>query len=275
MRIGRYEVGALGLGTAQFAFRADLNAEESVAAIRAAVDQGVRLIDTAPAYARKDESAYAETLVRRALTHNRNEREVLIATKGGHYRDGDTFPIDARPETLRAHCDASLNALGLEQIGLYQLHWVDPSVPLRESVEALRDLQHEGKIDLIGLSNIDEKQLQEARKVTSIATVQNKLSVHQPEDLPLVKLCAALDIVYLAYMPLGGSALARAKEENACTTAALRHNVSWQQVALAWLLLQPNVIPLVGSSRPASMIDSLRARNLRLTDHDLELLPGI
>lgn len=129
MRIGRYEVGAFGLGTAHFAFQADLDSEESITTIRAAVDQGVRLIDTALAYARRDEPAYAETLVRRALLRSSADPEVLVATKGGHYRAGDSFPVDARPETLRAHCDASLKALGVEQIGLYQLHWVDPAAP--------------------------------------------------------------------------------------------------------------------------------------------------
>jgi aryl-alcohol dehydrogenase-like predicted oxidoreductase len=274
VRVGRHDVGAIGLGTAQFAFRTDLTAERSIAAIRSAVDQGVRLIDTALAYTRRDEPSTAETLVRQALQRDGDENAVLVATKGGHYRSGDAFPIDGRPEALRAHCDASLTALGLERIGLYQLHWVDPSVPLRESIEALRDLQDEGKIELIGLSNIDEQQLDEARAITSIAAVQNKLSVHSPQDLPLAKLCASLEIAYLAYMPLGGSGPAPSAGSRASTEVALRHGVSWQQVALAWLLLQPNVIPLVGSSRPGSMADSLRAEGLRLLEEDLELLPS-
>jgi aryl-alcohol dehydrogenase-like predicted oxidoreductase len=274
VKIGQYEAGALGLGTAHFAFRPDLTAEQSITVIHAAVDQGLRLIDTALAYTRRDEPAYAENLVRRALHRAGHKDDVLVATKGGHYRLDDSFPIDARPESLRAHCDSSLAALGVERIGLYQLHWPDPSVPLTDSVEALRDLQHEGKIDMIGLSNIDEQQLQQARTITPIATVQNKLSIDHSQDLPLAKLCRALHITYLAYMPLGGSRRTSSEEENACRTVASRHRVSWQQVALAWLLLQPNVVPLVGSSRIESMADSLRAPYLQLTQQDLDLLPA-
>lgn len=265
----------LGLGTAHFAFRADLDADRAIATIRAAVDQGVRLIDTALAYSRHGVPGYAETIVGRALTGSRAAGEVLVATKGGHYRSGEDFPVDGRPEVLRSHCDSSLTALGVERIGLYQLHWVDPSVPLSESVGALADLQGQGKIEMIGLSNVDRMQVEEARAVAAIATVQNRLSVDRPEDLRTAKLCATAGIAYLAYMPLGGASAAHADRGAACATVAARHGVSWQQVALAWLLLQPNVIPIVGSSRTETLLDSLRARELTLLEEDLALLPPV
>ena len=273
MRIGSHEVGVLGLGTAHFAFRADLDAELSIAAIRTAVDQGVRLIDTALAYSRRDAPGYAEAIVGRALAGAAAGSEVLVATKGGHYRAGEDFPVDGRPEALRSHCDASLSALGVERIGLYQLHWVDPAVPLSESIGALAELQRQGKIEMIGLSNVDRMQLEEAQAVTAIASVQNRLSMDRPEDLPLAKLCAATGVAYLAYMPLGGTAAAQADSGVACAAVASRHGVSWQQVALAWLLLQPNVVPIVGSSRAETILDSLRAGELRLLEEDLALLP--
>lgn len=272
MLIGGRDAGALGLGTAQFAFRDDLTPEQSIASITAAVDQGVTLIDTALAYSRRNESGYAENLVRRALQGHGHKDDVLVATKGGHYRSGDTFPIDGRPEALRAHCESSLIALGAERIDLYQLHWIGQSVPLSDSVGALAELQSEGKIDHIGLSNIDESQLQEARAIVPIATVQNRLSVDHPDDLPLARLCASLGIGYLAYMPLGGYNKVP-RRDDACVSVAHRHGVSWQQVALAWLLLQPNVIPLVGSSRPETMRDSLQSRTLCLLPEDVALLP--
>lgn len=275
MRIGDHEVGVLGLGTAHFAFRSDLDADRSIATIRSGLDQGVRLIDTALAYSRQDAPGYAEAIVGRALAGSTAAEEVLVATKGGHYRSGDDFPVDGRPEVLRSHCDASLAALGVERIGLYQLHWVDPSVPLRESVGALAELQRQGKIEMIGLSNVDGSQLEEARTVAAIACVQNRLSVDRPKDLPMARLCAAAGIAYLAYMPLGGSTTARADRNTACAVVAARHGVSWQQVALAWLLLQPNVVPIVGSSRAETLLDSLQARELNLREEDLALLPPV
>jgi aryl-alcohol dehydrogenase-like predicted oxidoreductase len=273
MRIGSHEVGVMGLGTAHFAFREDLDADRSIATIRSAVDSGVRLIDTALAYSRRDVPGYAEAIVGRALAGASAAGDVLVATKGGHYRSGEDFPVDGRPEALRSHCEASLTALGIERIGLYQLHWVDPAVPVSESVGALADLRREGKIEMIGLSNVDRTQLAEAQAVTAIASVQNRLSLDHPEDLPMAKLCAAADIAYLAYMPLGGSATARAGSSAACIEVAERHGASWQQVALAWLLLQPNIIPIVGSSRAETLVDSLRAAGLGLLDEDLALLP--
>src|SRR5262249_45931104 len=119
------EIAGIGLGTAQFAFR-DGTAEDSVATVHAALDAGVMLIDTALAYTRPGVESYAEAVVARALRGLAGERP-LVATKGGHWRDGDGFPVDGRPQTLRAHCEISLRTLGTGCIDLYQLHYVDPA----------------------------------------------------------------------------------------------------------------------------------------------------
>src|SRR5215469_3370936 len=125
MRVAGHRIEGIGLGTAQFAFR-DGTPEDSVATVRAALDAGVRLIDTALAYTRAGVESYAEQIVARALRGIVRDRP-LVATKGGHWREGDTFPVDGRPETLRAHCEISLRTLGVDQIDLYQLHHVDPA----------------------------------------------------------------------------------------------------------------------------------------------------
>jgi aryl-alcohol dehydrogenase-like predicted oxidoreductase len=269
MLIAGRPVEGIGLGTAQFAFR-DGSAEDSVATVHAALDAGVTLIDTALAYTRAGIESYAEAVIARALRGVAGQRP-LIATKGGHWRDGDSFPVDGRPEILRAHCEISLRTLDTERIGLYLLHHVDPSVPLLESVGALEQLRQEGKIAAIGLSNVTLDQLDEARAVAPVAAVQNRLSYAQQEDLPMALACAQRGVAYLAYSPFGGPAAAPPR---VAAAVAGRHGVSVQRVLLAWLRSQaPNVVPLAGASRPASIRDS--AALLNLTTEDLtDLLDG-
>lgn len=262
MLIDRREIGAIGLGTAQFAFR-DRSAEESVATVRAALDAGVRLIDTALAYTRPGCESYAEQVVARALRGRAGERP-LVATKGGHWRSGDSFPVDGRPGALRAHCEISLRTLKTERIDLYQLHHVDPEVPLADSVGALEQLRRAGKIAAIGLSNVTVAQLDDALTVAPIATVQNRLSYSDPGDLPTALACADRQIAYLAYAPLGGRSGAA---PDAAAAVAGRHGVSVQRVLLAWLRAQgPNIIPLVGASRQATICDSAALLDLAACD---------
>jgi len=266
MLIAGRRIEGIGLGTAQFAFR-DRTAEDCLATLHAALDAGVRLIDTALAYTRAGVESYAEQVVARALRGVSGERP-LIATKGGHWRDGDRFPVNGRPDTLRAHCEISLRTLETDRIDLYQLHHVDARVPLLDSVGALDQLRREGKIAAIGLSNVTIAQLDEALAVAPIATVQNQLSYGGPGDLPTALGCAERGVGYLAYTPLGGPA---GTAPEAALTVARRRDVSVQRVLLAWLLAQsPNIVPLVGASRPASIRDS--ADLLHLTGQDLEEL---
>lgn len=244
----------IGLGTAQLAFK-DITPEQGIATIHAALDSGIRLIDTALAYTRVGVESYAEDLVHRAL---RDRDGVLVATKGGHYRDGDTFPVDASPAALRANCETSLRALGVDRIGLYQLHHVDPAVPLAESVGALRELRDEGKIASIGLSNVSVAQIIEARAEAPIATVQNRLSMAEPADRPTAAYCGAEGLRYLAYLPLGGPGSRLDTPE--VTAAASQAGVSAARIWLGWVLAQgPHVTALVGASRAATISDSASA----------------
>jgi pyridoxine 4-dehydrogenase len=263
MLIAGHPIDGIGLGTAQFAFR-DGTADDSVATVHAALDAGVRLIDTALAYTRDGIESYAEQVVARALTGLASDRP-LVATKGGHWRHGDRFPVDARPDILRAHCEISLRTLQVDRIDLYQLHHVDPAVPLPDSVGALEQLRREGKVAAIGLSNVTVAQLDQALAIAPIAAVQNRLSYGNPGDLSTAPACAARNVAYLAYTPLGGPS-GRAPE--AALAIARRRGVSVPRVLLAWLREQaPNILPLVGASRPATIRDS--AVRLDLTEQDL------
>jgi aryl-alcohol dehydrogenase-like predicted oxidoreductase len=268
-------VNRIGLGTAQLAFQ-DITAEQAVATVHAALDSGVRLIDTALAYTRKGVESFAEEIVARALAQWPAREEVLVATKGGHRRAGDEFPIDARPSALRADCETSLRNLGVERISLYQLHWVDPLVPLAESVGALRDLQRAGKIAEIGLSNVTVAQIEQARAEAHIATVQNRLSLADRDDLPTVAYCASIGLRYLAYLPLGGRD--RQRDDRAVREVSAELGITVPQVWVAWTLAQgEHVTPLVGSSRPATIRESAGAGNLSPSDLTLirQSIPGI
>ena len=268
MLIAGRAIEGVGLGTAQFAFR-DGSADASVATVHAALNAGVTLIDTALAYTRAGFESYAEQVIARALQGITGEHP-LIATKGGHWRRGDSFPVDGRPDTLRAHCEISLRTLGVDRIGLYQLHHVDAAVPLSESVGALEQLRQEGKIAAIGLSNVTVAQLDEARAVVPITTVQNRLSYANPGDLPTALACAQRGIGYLAHSPFGGSS---GRPPEAALAVAKRRDVSVHRVLLAWLRAQsPNIVPLAGASRPASIRDS--ATLLDLAAEDLDDLCG-
>jgi cellobiose transport system permease protein len=254
VRIGRVEVGRVALGTASFAFK-DGSPEQSVAVVLAALEGGVRLVDAALAYARRGEQT-AEAVVRRAVAAWGGVPP-LIATKGGHRRDGDDFPIDGSPDALRRDCEASLAALGVPRIDLYQLHHVDPRVPIERSVETLAAMRAEGSIGEIGLSNVSRDQIIRAASVAPIAAVQNRFGIDRADDLPVVRHCESTGIAYLAYMPLGGSGALGDGRFDGIRAEANRLGISTERVALRHVLRHsPALVAVVGASRPESIADS-------------------
>jgi aryl-alcohol dehydrogenase-like predicted oxidoreductase len=209
--------------------------------------------------------------VARALEGRRDN--VLVATKGGHTRRGPAWELDGRPEHLRAACEASLRRLRTDRIDLYQYHRPDPVVPFAESVGALRDLQEEGKIRFVGLSNVTVAQLEEALAIVGVDAVQNQLSLGYTGPLAKaeVEACTERGIAFLPWSPLGGIGSAdSAGNVEGVRRIAADHGVSPQQVALAWLLsLGPTVIPIPGASRPETILDSIGAADLRLVEDEL------
>jgi aryl-alcohol dehydrogenase-like predicted oxidoreductase len=276
--IGERAVGAIGLGAMPMSLEGRPDRERSIRTIHAALDAGVTLIDTADAYSTGGaDTGHNERLVAEAVRSWDGDRDrVVIATKGGHLRPGDgSWTVDGRPEHLKQACDASLAALGVDAIDLYQLHRPDPAVPFAESVGALRDLFDAGKIRMVGLSNVTVEQIDLACAIAPVVSVQNELSPSFRSSLGELAHCQTLGIAFLAWSPLGGMAAASAlgSTHSAFADVASRHGVSPQQVALAWeLSLGDVVIPIPGSSRPETIRDSAAAAALTLEDDDLERL---
>jgi aryl-alcohol dehydrogenase-like predicted oxidoreductase len=277
--IGPASVSAIGLGCAGLSLDHADDPQRATLAIRAALDCGVTLFDTAIAYTTHRETHHNEHLLRRAASGPIADVPMFITTKGGHFRTGDTFEIDARPSILRAHCESSLQALGIERIDLYLLHWPDPQVPIEDSVAALGELQREGKIAQIGVSNVDTAQLERALHAAPIAAVENPLSIFDQQSRDVLDVCIDAGIAFLAYSPLGGAGRLTHRDLPAALNAsARRHCVSPARIALAWLLAQsPNVIPIVGATRPGHVRDAVDATMTTLTPDDIRALttPGV
>jgi aryl-alcohol dehydrogenase-like predicted oxidoreductase len=270
------DVYPIGLGEMPMSLDGRPDEERSIRTIHAALDAGVNLIDTADAYARDDRDiGHGERLIAKALKGRRDD--VLVATKGGLTRNRERrWPPDGRPEHLRAACEASLRALETDRIDLYQFHRPDPNVPYAESVGTFKELQDEGKVRWVGISNATVAQLEEALGIVDVVSVQNQLSLAHTSPIAKGELQACTDrgIAFLPWSPLGGIGSAEsAGGVDPVAAAAQAHDVSPQQVALAWLLsLGPTVIPIPGSSRPETITDSLRAAELALTDAEREAI---
>jgi aryl-alcohol dehydrogenase-like predicted oxidoreductase len=272
------DVFPIGLGGMPMALSGRPPEEQSIRTIHAALDAGVNLIDTADAYCKDgDEVGHNERLIAKALQGRYDD--VIVATKAGHIRPGGAWEIDGRPEHIRAACEASLKALGTDRIDLYQYHRPDPNVPYAETVGAFKELQDEGKVRWIGLSNCNLDQLEEALAVAEIVSVQNQLSLDFTS--PLIKgevdFCSERGIAFLPWSPLGGIGNAGGTADvDPVAKAAEAHDVSPQQVALALLLaLGPTVIPIPGASRPESVTDSAQAAHLELSRDELRAITEV
>jgi aryl-alcohol dehydrogenase-like predicted oxidoreductase len=279
--IGDRTVSAIGLGGMPLSIegRPD-DRGRCLATVHAALDAGVTLIDTADAYhLDSSDVGHNETLVAEALaTYGRDVSDVLVATKGGHTRPGDgAWDIDGSPEHLRAACDASLKRLGVEAIGLYQHHRPDPKVPYADSIGALAELLDAGKVRMAGISNADPDQIRQAQEILGgrLVSVQNQFSPAFRSSEPELRLCAEMGIAFLPWSPLGGigSAADLGSTHAAFAEVAAEHEVSPQQVTLAWMLaLSPVVLPIPGSSRPETARDSAAAADLELTVDEVSRL---
>lgn len=272
-RIGTTQVSAIGLGEMPLSVEGRPDEEQAVRTVHAALDAGVTLIDTADAYCLGDDMGHGERLVARAL-RGRGE-DVLVATKGGHVRPADgSWQLDGHPDYLKKACDASLAALGVDAIGLYQFHRPDPAVPYADSLGALKDLHDAGKVRMVGISNADPDQIRLAVEVIGDAfvSVQNQYAPDFRSSEPELELCARLGLAFLPWSPLGG--IGRAGDlAGEFSAVAEAHGVSPQRVALAWMLARsPTVIPIPGSSRPETITDSAAAADLVLTPEELSRL---
>jgi aryl-alcohol dehydrogenase-like predicted oxidoreductase len=253
---------------------------QSVRVIRAALDAGVRLIDTADVYCLDDaDLGHNERLVAEALQGWSGEREaVLVATTGGLTRPGGRWEVDGSPEHLRTACERSLRALGVERIALYQLHAPDPDVPFEESVGALAELRREGKVRWIGLSNVFVPQIRAAEALVPVASVQNRLNPFFRDSLAegVVRYCSERGIGFLAYSPAGGGRLnLKLPGHPVLRLMSDRLGVSAHALVLAWVLAQgPTVSPSPSARQVAHALDSFGAGKLELSAEDLAAIDG-
>jgi aryl-alcohol dehydrogenase-like predicted oxidoreductase len=248
---------------------------DAIRVLHAVLDAGVTLIDTADVYCLDDDDiGHNERLIARALASwPGSADDLIVATKGGLIRPQGRWERDARPERLRAACDRSLTALGVECIDLYQLHAPDPAVPLEDSVGALADLQRSGKIRWIGLSNVTVDEIERARALVDVITVQNRLNpfFREAVETGVVEHCDALGIGFLAYSPLGGGRLNKKLPHHpTLRPITRRHGVSPHAVVLAWVIAQgSSVIPIPGARTVQHALDGHTAAEVELSAEDL------
>jgi pyridoxine 4-dehydrogenase len=234
--------------------------------LRHVIERDVNLIDTADSYGPE----VSENLIAEAL-HPYPEN-LVIATKGGLERPGPgRWEPNCRPDRLKRCCEGSLRRLKLERIDLYQLHTVDPKVPIEDSVAALAELQEDGKIRHIGLSNVNVEEIERAQQIASIVSVQNHYNVADRASEDVVRFCEEARIAFLPYFPLAVGELA--ESGTALADIAAGHGATPAQVALAWLLEHaPVTLPIPGTSRTAHFDENRDAAELELDDDELEAL---
>ena len=267
---GEMPVVRLGYGTMQLpgegVWGPPRDHAAAVAVLRRAVEIGVTFFDTADSYGPE----VAEDLLRDALHPYADD--VVIATKAGLTRQGPAHRgPDTRPAYLRQQCELSLRRLGVEQIDLFQLHRIDADVPLEDQVGELKKLQDEGKVRHIGLSEVDVDELEEARKIATIATVQNLFNLSNRDAEPLLDYCESNDIGFIPWFPLATGALSQ--EDGPLAAAAKEHEATPSQLALAWLLKRsPVMLPIPGTSSVAHLESNTAAAGIELTDDEFEAL---
>src|SRR5215468_4802001 len=236
----------------------------ALAVLRRAVELGVNFIDTADSYG----PYVSEELIAKALAPY--PKDLVIATKGGWNRPGpDQWTHDASPEHLRRAVEGSLKRLRLDRIDVYQLHIPDPVVPFDASVETLAELQAEGKIRFVALSNVTQEHIERARKIVPIVSVQNRYSFADREWDYVVDYCERHGIAFIPWFPLGAGRIAGHTLEQ----IARAHQATPHQVAVAWLLKRsPIMLPIPGTSSVKHLEENVAAASLQLTDEEYQKL---
>jgi len=270
-------VTAVGYGGMHLSIQDRPPEEQGIRVIQAALDAGVSFIDTADVYCLDDsEIGHNERLIARALSSRPTRAGIIVGTKGGLRRPGGRWELDGRPSHLRSACERSLKALGIERIDLYQLHSPDPKVRFADSVGALADLQREGKVRWLGLSNVSVAEIREAERIATITSVQNRLNPFFREALAegVVQYCEDRGIGFLAYSPIGGGRLNRKLPAHpVLRPMATRLGVTPHALVLAWVLARSPAVIVIPSARTVEhALDSITAAELTLSESDLSAI---
>ncbi len=267
---GELEVVRLGFGamriTGDGIWGPPADNDEAIRVLRRALELGVSLIDTADAYG----PYVSEELIAEAL--HPYPDGLVIATKAGFERPGPgAWEENGRPEHLREAVEGSLARLRLDRIDLLQLHRIDPKVPADEQLGTLKDLRDAGKIRLIGLSEVTLEQLEHARTLVDVVSVQNLYNVTNRRSEPVLERCEELGIAFIPWWPLAVGRLA--EPGGALAASAERTGATPSQVALAWLLHRsPVMLPIPGTSKVAHLEENLGAATVSLTDDEMRAL---
>jgi pyridoxine 4-dehydrogenase len=267
LTVNRMGFGAMRL-TGEGVWGEPEDPEEARAVLRRAVELGVNFIDTADSYGPE----VSERLIGEALYPY--PEDLVVATKGGLVRPGPgQWETDGRPEHLREACEGSLKRLKVERIDLYQLHRIDPKVPSEEQLGVLAELREEGKIRHVGLSEVGVEDIERAREIVPIVTVQNRYNLTDRGSEDVLDFCERAGIGFIPWFPLATGNLAR--PGGPLDEIAARHDATPGQVALAWLLAKsPVMLPIPGTSSVEHLEENVGTAKLRLSDEELATLSG-
>jgi pyridoxine 4-dehydrogenase len=267
---GDFRVTRLGFGsmrlTGEGIWGAPADKAEAIRVLRRAVELGIDFIDTADSYGPE----VAEELIAEALHPYREG--LVIATKGGFDRPGPNKWVEnGTPEHLRSACEGSLRRLRVERIDLYQLHRIDPKVPAEDQLGTLKELQAQGKIRHIGLSEVSVKQIQDSRKIVPIVSVQNRYSVADRGSEDVLNYCEKENLGFIPWFPLAAGKAAGTESPVAKLAKELKATPS--QAALAWLLARsPVMLPIPGTSKVAHLEENVAAAGLKIVGSQMEEL---
>lgn len=260
---GELTVSQLGYGAMQLTgpgiWGAPADRGECLRVLRRALELGVTFLDTADSYG----PYFSEELIAEAL--HPYPSDLVIGTKGGLLRTGpDEWPPCGRPEYLRQEVEMSLRRLKLERIDLYQLHRIDPQVPAEDSLGELSAMRDEGKIRMIGLSEVSVEEIEQCRRVVDVVSVQNRYNVVDRNHEPVVDYCTEQGIAFIPWFPLATGRLAGTG--SALRKAAERHDMAPAQLALAWVLQRsPVMLPIPGTSKVAHLEENMKAADVELS----------
>ncbi len=271
------EVYAIGLGAMPLSLDGRPDEVQALGVIEAFVDGGGNFIDSANVYCVDDSDVgHNEKLIAKALSKLEESNNIIVATKGGLRRPKGDWTADASPAWLRQSCEKSLRDLNTNSIFLYQLHALDPDVPLTDSVGELARLKGEGKIQHIGLSNVTVEHIQLALSITNIISVQNRCNLFERTSFKngVVKFCEENKITFIAHSPVGGHSQHAQRADNILLKKlAEKYDASTYQIMIAWLLNKSSsILTIPGASKMSSIADSLQATNVEISKEDMQLL---
>jgi len=268
LRVTRLGFGAMRI-TGDGVWGEPADRAEAIRVLRRAVELGINFIDTADSYG----PGVSEEIIAEAL--HPYPAGLIIATKGGYARPGpNQWVEDGRPEHLRAACEASLRRLRVDQIDLYQLHRIDPKVPVEDQLGALRHLRAHGKIRDIGLSEVSVKQIQHARTIVPIVSVQNRYSITDRGSEDVLEYCQKENIGFIPWFPLAAGRVSGA--DSPISRVAARWKVTPSQLALAWLLARSSVmLPIPGTSKVKHLEENVAAAELKIDANAMQELDSL